>query len=126
MKHIVNFSGGFCSFFAAHRVVQRYGILDTVLLFADTLVEDDDTYEFLERSSELLGVPLTRISAELTPWDLFRCMPPEERAKPGMTSAEAQEKYLAGEENKLQDEIRKYLNLHGIQFINPSMRLTGR
>ncbi len=72
MKHIVNFSGGLCSFWAAHRVVQKHGVLNVVLLFADTLYEAPDLYEFNERASELLGVPITRVSLELTPWELFR------------------------------------------------------
>lgn len=72
MKHIVNFSGGACSFWAAHRVVQRYGTKDVVLLFADTLIEDSELYEFNEHASGLLGVPITRICYGLTPWQLFR------------------------------------------------------
>lgn len=72
MKHIVNFSGGLCSFWAAHRVVQRFGAKDVVLLFADTLIEDEELYIFNGKASEVLGVPITRISAELTPWQLFR------------------------------------------------------
>lgn len=72
MKHIVNFSGGLCSFWAAYRVVQRHGALDTVLLFADTLVESKGLYAFNEQCSRLLGVPVTRVSRELTPWQLFR------------------------------------------------------
>lgn len=72
MKHIVNFSGGDCSFWAAHRVVQAHGTKDVVLLFADTLIEDQSLYEFNERSAELLGVPITRVCYGLTPWQLFR------------------------------------------------------
>lgn len=72
MKHIVNFSGGWCSYFAAERVVERHGPLDTVLLFADTLVESPDLYKFNEQASSRLGVPITRISREETPWQLFR------------------------------------------------------
>lgn len=72
MKHVVNFSGGLCSFWAAHRVVQKYGPLDTVLLFADTLVESPNLYAFNVQCSELLGVPITRVSREMTPWQLFR------------------------------------------------------
>ncbi len=71
MKHIVNFSGGLCSFWAAHRVVQKFGTKDTILLFADTLIEDEDLYAFNIKASELLGVPITRISEGLEPWDLF-------------------------------------------------------
>lgn len=72
MKHIVNFSGGDCSFWAAHRVIQKFGPKDVVLLFADTLIEHPSLYEFNERSAELLGVPITRVCYGLTPWQLFR------------------------------------------------------
>lgn len=70
--HVVNFSGGLCSFWAAHRVKQRHGIENLVLLFADTLIEDPDLYEFNEHSASILGVPITRLSRGLTPWELFR------------------------------------------------------
>lgn len=72
MKYIVNFSGGLCSFWAAHRTIQSYGPLNTVLLFADTLIESKQLYEFNTRASDLLGVPITRVSREMTPWQLFR------------------------------------------------------
>lgn len=72
MKHIVNFSGGACSFWAAHRVLERYGKTDTVLLFADTLIEDEDLYAFNEWSANKLGIPITRICEGRTPWQLFR------------------------------------------------------
>ena len=68
---ICNFSGGWCSFWAALRMIQKHGPLNSVLLFADTLVEDDSLYLFLEQSSKYLGVPITRISKEITPWQLF-------------------------------------------------------
>jgi hypothetical protein len=72
MKHITNFSGGLCSFWAAWRVRERFGTENMVLLFADTLVEDGDLYLFNEAASRLLGVPITRVSSEKTPWELFR------------------------------------------------------
>lgn len=71
MKHIVNFSGGLCSFFAADRVIRRYGPRDVTLLFADTLIEDEYLYAFNVKAAELLGVPVTRISEGIEPWDLF-------------------------------------------------------
>ena len=37
MKHIVQFSGGLASYFAAQRVVSEHGQQDTVLLFADKI-----------------------------------------------------------------------------------------
>lgn len=72
MKHVVNFSGGLCSFWAAHRVVQKYGPEDVVLLFADTLIEDADLYAFNDHASAILGVPITRVTTGETPWELFR------------------------------------------------------
>jgi hypothetical protein len=38
------------------------------------------------------------------------------------TSAEAIEKAKAGEEEELQKQVRQYLNLHDLPFINPSMK----
>lgn len=72
MKHIVNFSGGWCSFFAAKRVAEKHGPLNTVLLFADTLIESPDLYEFNAQASAMLGIPITRVSLEIDPWELFR------------------------------------------------------
>jgi hypothetical protein len=72
VKHIVNFSGGDCSFWAADRVIKKYGRENTVLLFADTLVEDDDLYAFNDKAEDILGVKITRVCHGLTPWELFR------------------------------------------------------
>lgn len=72
MRHVINYSGGLCSFWAARRVVERHGPDDVTLLFADTLIEDSDLYRFNQETSEYLGVPITRVSREKTPWQLFR------------------------------------------------------
>lgn len=72
MKWIVNWSGGLCSMFAAQREIQRHGTANVVNLFADTLYESPDLYEFNRRAEDLLGVEITRISVGLTPWQLFR------------------------------------------------------
>jgi len=71
-QHIVNLSGGACSFWAADRVANRYGTDNMVLLFADTLIEDAELYDFNAWTSERFGVPITRVSREITPWQLFR------------------------------------------------------
>jgi hypothetical protein len=71
MKHVVNFSGGACSFWAAHRVIQKHGKDDVVLLFADTLMEDWDLYRFLEDASAHLGVGVTRVAKGESVWELF-------------------------------------------------------
>lgn len=70
--HVVNFSGGVCSFWAAHRVVEKHGRLGVFLLFADVLIEDEELYEFNEQCSKILDVPITRVSREMEPWELFR------------------------------------------------------
>lgn len=72
MTRINNFSGGLCSFWSAYRDVQEVGPLNVVLLFADTLVESPSTYAFMDAAAKFLGVPITRVSRELTPWQLFR------------------------------------------------------
>ena len=71
MKHVVSFSGGLCSFWAAHRVISKFGPADVVLLFADTLMEDEDLYRFLGDACRVLQVPVTRIADGRTPWQLF-------------------------------------------------------
>ena len=71
MKHIVNFSGGIGSWAAAKRVVAKHGPDDVVLLFADTLMEDEDTYRFLHEAASNVGVPLTVIADGRTPWEVF-------------------------------------------------------
>jgi hypothetical protein len=72
VKHVINFSGGLCSFWAAKRVVDRYGTTDVTLIFADTLIEDEELYLFNQAASVFLGLPITRLSREVTPWQLFR------------------------------------------------------
>ena len=72
MKRINNFSGGLCSFWSAWRDVQEVGAENVVLLFADTLVESPELYRFQDETSALLGVPITRITKGITPWELFR------------------------------------------------------
>ncbi len=70
--HVVNFSGGLCSFWAAVRVAEKYGTSDLTLLFADTLIEDPELYDFNQKASDFLGVPITRLVEGRTPWELFR------------------------------------------------------
>ncbi len=71
LSHVVSFSGGACSFWAAARVVERYGPENVTLLFADTRMEDEDLYRFLREAVQYLGVPLTTISDGRTPWEVF-------------------------------------------------------
>jgi hypothetical protein len=71
ISHVVNLSGGVCSFWCAQRVIERHGREGVALLFADVMMEDEDLYRFNRDAAEYLGVPITRISKEVTPWELF-------------------------------------------------------
>ena len=71
LRHIIRFSGGIGSWGAARRVIGRFGVSDVVLLFADTLIEDEDTYRFLSDASSDLGVEITRICEGRDPWGGF-------------------------------------------------------
>lgn len=71
MKHVVNFSGGICSFWAAHRVVAKHGAENVTLLFADTMCESEDLYEFNAQASLLLGCHLEVVCDGRDPWGLF-------------------------------------------------------
>jgi len=71
MNHVVNFSGGVGSYMAAKRVIAKYGVENTTLLFCDTLIEDEDLYRFLDDAEKKLGLKITRISEGRTPWELF-------------------------------------------------------
>jgi hypothetical protein len=68
---VVQFSGGIASWAVARRVADRYGVDDLVLLFADTQIEDDDLYAFVEESAAQLAVPLVRVADGRTPWQVF-------------------------------------------------------
>lgn len=72
VKHIVMTSGGVGSFVTLCLVVEEFGAENVVSLFADTLIEDEDLYRFLEDTHKHLGVELTRIADGRTPWEVFR------------------------------------------------------
>lgn len=71
-RHVVQFSGGIGSWAAAERVVAEHGTDNLVLLFADTLVEDQDLYRFMAEAVERIGVPVTRVADGRTPFEIFR------------------------------------------------------
>lgn len=55
--HLVQFSTGIGSAEVAARVVERHGVGNTVLMTADTLVEDGDNWRFAEEAWRYLGSP---------------------------------------------------------------------
>ncbi len=64
MKHIVFLSGGLTSFLTALRVKATFG--DIQLVFADTLIEDEDLYRFLtDCLTHLIGIPKTPAIVQL-------------------------------------------------------------
>lgn len=72
MKHIIMFSGGIGSWAAALRVYQAYPLGAITVLFADTIIEDNDLYRFLiEGAASLEDLPrpsdLTRRALALPP-----------------------------------------------------------
>jgi hypothetical protein len=72
MKHVVMYSGGACSWATAMRVKERHPDDEIVLLFADTRMEDEDLYRFLDDSEVQLDVRITRIADGRTPWEIMR------------------------------------------------------
>jgi hypothetical protein len=70
-KHVISFSGGIGSFWAARRVIEQHGTDGVVLLFADTLIEDEDLYRFMDDAALWLSVPITRIADGRDPWQVF-------------------------------------------------------
>lgn len=70
-RRVVFFSGGVGSWATAKRVIEKFGASDTILLFADTRMEDEDLHRFLNEASANVGALLVRIADGRTPWDVF-------------------------------------------------------
>lgn len=94
IKHLVPFSGGVCSWAAARRVVEKHGVEHTVLLFADTKMEDEDLYRFLDEAAANVGAPLVKIADGRNPWEVMR---DERIIAGGMTGADPCSKKLKRE-----------------------------
>ena len=73
MHYIVSYSGGASSWAAARLTKDRLMATgdSMTLLFADTLIEDEDTYSFLSAGADNLGLPVTRIADGRTPLQVF-------------------------------------------------------
>ena len=67
---IVSISGGAGSTLAAHRAVDRFGLENVILLFADTNSEHEDLYLLLDAIEEKLK-PIIRLSNGQDIWDCF-------------------------------------------------------
>lgn len=67
IRNVVMFSGGIASWAVARRVGDAFGTSGLVLLFADTLAEDEDLYRFMDDAARELGVSITRVVDGRTP-----------------------------------------------------------
>lgn len=72
MARVVMVSGGMASYEAARRVVRRYRKRNVYLWFADTMMEDNDLYRFLDDIEARLGLPIERMADGRTPWEVFK------------------------------------------------------
>ncbi len=101
-SHVVQLSGGLGSFAAALRVKEQMPAGDELeLLFADTLIEDDDLYRFLDDIERVLETPITRLTEGRTPMQVFR-----DRRFLGNTLIDPCSKYLK------RDFLRTYIEEH--------------
>lgn len=71
MRYIVSYSGGMASFATACRLVDQHGRDAVTLVFADTLIEDEDLYRFLREGAIKLGCELVWLKDGRNPWEVF-------------------------------------------------------
>ena len=72
IKHVVSFSGGMGSFAEAKSCVDKFGKENVLLLFADTLMEDEDLYRFKDECIALLECELVTLTNGRTPFEVFK------------------------------------------------------
>ena len=78
MKHIVLFSGGANSSYAAWLVAQKYKREDIILLHTPTYSEHPDADRFRKQVSQFLNIPVTVQADGRNIWDLIKdnhCLP---------------------------------------------------
>lgn len=71
VKHIVMFSGGIQGWACAKRVTAQYGPQNTLLLFADVSMEDEDLYRFLDEAASDTKAELVKVKEGRDPWQVF-------------------------------------------------------
>lgn len=69
MKYQISFSGGLGSGISA--LIAHENGLDFNLIFADTLIEDEDLYRFNRDIAEVCGVEFVHLVDGRTPWDVY-------------------------------------------------------
>ena len=70
-RHVVMFSGGAGSWATAKRVAAVHGTENLYLVFADTLIEDEDLYRFIKEAAENIGGTFVHLVEGRTPWEVF-------------------------------------------------------
>lgn len=71
VRHVVMFSGGAGSWATASRVALEHGTENLTLLFADTLMEDEDLYRFVREAAENVGGELVTVTEGRDVWQVF-------------------------------------------------------
>jgi len=72
MKHVVMFSSGIGSWGAGKRVAAKHGKENTILLFMDTKIEDEDNYRFLHEAADNIGGELVVLADGRDPFQVFK------------------------------------------------------
>lgn len=67
----VRVSGGAASYVAAKAILEEFGHDGVAFVFADTKIEDEDLYRFLDDMESSLEHPIIRIAEGRTPWQVF-------------------------------------------------------
>lgn len=71
-KHIVFYSGGIGSWATAKRVIAKHGKENVILLFTDTLIEDEDLYRFIDETVAEMGCEYYRVADGRTPFEVYK------------------------------------------------------
>lgn len=67
----VQFSGGAASYVAAKMALAEFPNEQVAIVFADTKIEDEDLYRFLDDAERRLNHPITRIAEGRDVWEVF-------------------------------------------------------
>ena len=72
MKHVVSFSTGLSSALTVERVLSRYGKENSLIVFMDTLIEDEDNYRFMAEAKKRWGVEIVTLTEGRTPFEVSK------------------------------------------------------
>jgi len=99
MKYHISFSGGLGSAITALIAYEKG--LDFSLLFADTLIEDEDLYRFIEDVAQAVRAPIVRLTDGRNPWEVFNAV----RYHGNSRTAHCSQKLKT-------DQVRGWLDVH--------------